>query len=50
MSKENTATVYELDRGAYLINKPTSIGIVGFVDDCGYFRLKKGDIKIGINK
>ena len=21
MSKENTATVYELDRGAYLINK-----------------------------
>ena len=23
------------------INNPTSIGIVSFVDDCGYFRLKK---------
>ena len=23
------------------INNPTSIGIVSFVDECGYFRLKK---------
>ena len=25
------------------INNPTSIGIVSFVDECGYFRLKRGN-------
>ncbi len=24
------------------INNPTSIGIVSFIDECGYFRLKRG--------